>query len=122
VSARAAAEALLLNAFARLDRVALGVATGVLLGLTIFLATAALLLKGGPEVGPTLALLAQFFPGYRVTPLGSVVGLAYGLASGFVVGWITAAVYNLAVAVYLAAAKLREQAESIGPFMDAEDH
>src|SRR5215469_8062603 len=55
--------------FLRIDRVALGLSMGVLGGLGLFFATLFLVLAGGPVVGPTLGLLAQYFPGYSVTGL-----------------------------------------------------
>ncbi len=66
------------------------IATGVLAGLGIFVATNWLVLKGGPVVGPNLALLAQFCPGYSVTFGGSLIGSAYGFVYGgaAAVGWI----------------------------------
>jgi hypothetical protein len=71
-----------------------GVALGVLVGLGLFVATNWLILKGGEHVGPHLALLGQFFIGYKVTFLGSVIGLGYGLVSGFAVGYMIAALHN----------------------------
>ncbi len=76
----------------RLDATAQAISTGVLAGVGIFVATNWLVLKGGPVVGPNLALLAQFCPGYSVTFIGSLIGLGYGLvyggAAGFAVSWI----------------------------------
>ena len=46
-------------------------------------------------VGPHLALLGQFFIGYRVTFAGSLIGFGYGFVLGFAIGWITAWLYNL---------------------------
>lgn len=78
----------------RMNALARGIVTGVLVGIGLFVATNWLVLKGGEQVGPHLALLSQFFPGYSVTFVGSVVGLAYGLVFGFVVGYGFARVYN----------------------------
>jgi NhaP-type Na+/H+ or K+/H+ antiporter len=78
----------------RLNAMATGVAFGVLVGLGLFVATNWLILKGGENVGPHLALLGQFFIGYKVTFLGSVIGLGYGFVSGFVVGFMIAALHN----------------------------
>ncbi len=72
-----------------------GVVTGLLLGGGIFVATIFLILKGGEVVGPHLALLAEFLPGYEVSFLGSLVGLVYGLVLGFVIGYALALLYNL---------------------------
>ena len=78
----------------RLDAMAQAASLGVLLGLGIFVATNWLVLKGGEVVGPNLALLAQFCPGYRVTFLGSVIGFAYGLVYGGVAGYAVSTLYN----------------------------
>ena len=63
---------------ARLNARAWGVAMGLLCGLGLFLATNILLLKGGPVIGPRLALLGVYLPGYKVTFGGSLIGLGYG--------------------------------------------
>jgi hypothetical protein len=78
----------------RLDAAAQAIAVGVLLGLGIFVATNWLVLKGGTVVGPNLALLAQFCPGYSVTFLGSLLGFGYGLVYGAVAGFAVSLVYN----------------------------
>jgi hypothetical protein len=94
-------EELVLTRLIRLNAVVQGVVTGMLVGLGIFVATNWLVLKGGhigpygePVVGPHLALLRQFFIGYRVTFLGSLIGFAYGFGSGFIVGYSVARIYN----------------------------
>ena len=78
----------------RLNAMVTGVALGVLVGLGLFVATNWLILKGGEKVGPHLGLLGQFFVGYKVTFLGSVIGLGYGFVCGFVVGFLIAAMHN----------------------------
>ena len=78
----------------RLNAMMTAVALGVLVGLGLFVATNWLILKGGESVGPHLALLGQFFIGYKVTFLGSVIGLGYGFLSGFVVGFMLAVLHN----------------------------
>ncbi len=70
------------------------VAFGAVCALGVFLATAWLLLKGGDVVGPHLALLGQYFVGYRVSWLGSVVGAAWGFAFGFTAGFVISTIYN----------------------------
>ena len=95
-SARINEEALL-REVVRLNRNVLGLTLGILFAIGIFLATTILVLKGGPHVGAHLQLLSQFFPGYSVTFGGSLLGLAYGFAVGYVSGWIIATVYNWVV-------------------------
>ncbi len=81
-----------------------GISAGLVVGLAIFVATNWLILAGGhtgPEgqlvVGPHLNLLGQFFIGYRVTFLGSLIGFAYGFISAGLVGYLVARVYNWVV-------------------------
>lgn len=81
----------------RLQALVQGVATGLLVGLVVFVATNVLVLRGGTVVGPHLALLAQFFVGYEVSVAGSFVGLAWGVVYGFLAGYFVSAVYNRVV-------------------------
>jgi hypothetical protein len=85
---------LVLTQLLRFNAVVSGIITGLVAGLGIFVATNWLVIKGGPVVGPHLSLLGEFFIGYQVTFLGSLVGFAYGLAGGFVVGYFVARIYN----------------------------
>ena len=62
---------------------------------TIFLATALLLVQGGPQVGKHLALLSHYLPGYSVTWLGAVVGMFWGAVIGAVIGGAFAWIYNV---------------------------
>lgn len=84
----------LTRAVARIHAGILGLVCAVLGGLTIFLMTAWLVIKGGPVVGPHLALLGQYFYGYSVTWSGSLIGFAYGALVGGIAGWLVGAVYN----------------------------
>lgn len=85
------------SAAARLHRMTLCLTFAVVSGLTVFLVTAILLLKGGESVGPHLALLGQFFPGYTVSWIGSLVGLFWGALLGGILGFIFGSVYNRVV-------------------------
>jgi hypothetical protein len=71
-----------------------GMVTGLVAGLGVFIATNWLLLKGGDIVGPHLALLGQFFIGYRVSFVGSLIGFAYAFVAGYIVGYGVAWMYN----------------------------
>ena len=79
---------------ARFNATVQGLTCGILLGGAIFLATNWLILKGGESVGPHLGLLGQFFFGYQVTFVGSLIGLAYGFVTGFLTGCLAATLYN----------------------------
>jgi protoporphyrinogen oxidase len=93
----------LVRAFPKLDPLALGTAAGLAGGLALFLATVIIVLRGSPTTGPGLGLLSQFFPLYHVSPTGSLVGLVYGFALGFLVGWGFASIRNLSVLLSMAA-------------------
>jgi hypothetical protein len=77
-----------------LNAKAFGLVLGLLFGLIIFIATNWLVLKGGEHVGAHLRLLSQYFIGYRVTFLGSLIGFAYGFALGTLGGAFIGWVYN----------------------------
>jgi hypothetical protein len=98
-------------AFARLDPVALGAASGVVLGAAVFLATVALLLKGGPVVGPTLSLLSNYFIGFEVTWLGALIGLLEAAIAGFALGYLGASLRNWGMAAYASLLRRRAEAE-----------
>jgi hypothetical protein len=109
----------LVRVFAKVDRFAFGAAFGLVFGLVLLVATLCLALKGGPVVGPHLALLSQYFPGYQVTPTGSMVGLCYGLGVGFVFGWTSALLRNVVLFVYETAVRRRTGSGPFGRFLDA---
>ena len=68
-------EDLLRQAFGRYDPIALGVATGTVAGLGLFVATGLLLLKGGSPPGPTLSLLGNYFLCFEVSWPGAFLGV-----------------------------------------------
>jgi hypothetical protein len=82
------------KAVVRMNAKLLGIVLGLLLGSGLFLATNFLVLKGGPRVGQHLGLLAQYFPGYRVGFVGSLIGFGYAFLLGFAIGWVLGTVYN----------------------------
>jgi hypothetical protein len=90
-------EQLLRRAVVRLSGQVLGIVLGVIAALGIFIATNWLVIKGGDVVGPHLGLLSQFFIGYSVTFVGSLVGAAYGFVVGYLTGLIIGWVYNAVV-------------------------
>ena len=79
----------------------LGLVSGLIFGLIIFIATNWLVIKGGYinasgeyVVGPHLQLLGQFFIGYRVSFVGSIIGFGYGFAVGTLAGALFSRIYN----------------------------
>jgi hypothetical protein len=78
----------------RVNAVVFAIVVGLLAGATLFVGTIWLVLKGGQVVGPHLALLGQFFIGYRVTFVGSLIGFAYSFVTGGAVAYVGARIYN----------------------------
>ncbi len=89
-----------LETLGRSDAIALGASGAVNVGILLFLATAILLVKGGPVVGPNLALLSNYFLGFEVTWSGAFVILLEGAAGGFALGWSIATLMNRLVDSY----------------------
>lgn len=81
-------------AIVRLRASVTAVAFGVLGAAGLFLATVLLLLRGGPQVGPHLGLLGNYFPGYTVTWPGAFIGALYAGVTSAVIGYVVAWVYN----------------------------
>lgn len=92
-------EQILGRAIARLRAGMLAIVFGLVSGTGLMLATLWLVIRGGPKVGPHLVLLNNYFPGYRVTWLGSIVGFLYAAAIGAIVGWLIGRLYNAVVAL-----------------------
>lgn len=78
----------------RLNARAWGIAVGLLCGLTLFVATNFLVWRGGEHVGPHLALLSIYFPGYQVSPIGSAIGFIYAYVVGYGLGRLVGSAYN----------------------------
>jgi hypothetical protein len=89
-----ALEEIVFSKLLRLNAKVHGVVTGIVAGLFVFIATNWLVLKGGEVVGPHLSLLSQYFIGYRVTFVGSLIGFSYAFVFGFIGGYIVARMYN----------------------------
>jgi hypothetical protein len=112
-----AAQRQLMRAFAPLHRSALGMASGLVLGGLLSAATLALVIRGGfPE--PNLGLLAQFLWGYSVSWPGVLIGLLWGWAVGFVLGWGFALVRNAVVWIWLTSIRSRAEMEQYSDFLD----
>ena len=87
-------EKIIFTKLMRMNATIIGLILGLTLGLAIFCITNFLLIKGGDVIGPHLALLGQFFIGYKVTFVGSIIGLFYGFVTGFISGFVFASLYN----------------------------
>lgn len=94
-------EEVVLTRLLRLNATVQGIVCGIVTGLVVFVATNWLILRGGHTgphgevvIGPHLSLLSQFFVGYRVTFVGSIIGFVYAFVLGFLLGFGIAITYN----------------------------
>jgi hypothetical protein len=76
----------------RLNVKALALTGGLWWGVGLFLVTWWIMLFDGATGEPTV--IAKLYRGYNVSPTGSFIGLAWGLADGAIGGAIFAWLYN----------------------------
>lgn len=113
-----AIDAVIKAAFAELDAIALGSAVGLVAGLGLFLATAMLLLKGGVQVGKTLALLGHYLPGFGASWGGAIIGMIEVAVGGFAMGYLIAVLLNWSIWAYAALAKRKAEAKEGRDLLD----
>jgi len=104
--------------FVPIHKRAMGLACGLVLGGLSWLLTVAILLKHPRPLWPNLGLLSQFMYGYRVSWLGSLIGLAWGFAFGYAFGWSFAALHNLIFRCWLAVVRARAEKEEYSDLLD----
>ena len=75
---------------------AFALSCAILWGLGLFVLTWWIILCEGVTNDPTL--IGRIYLGYRISPLGSVIGLAWALVDGAIGGAVFAWLYNLFVA------------------------
>jgi hypothetical protein len=94
VTRKAVGDEALLNTVARIRIPGFAVACGLFCGSVILIATLWLILthRPGTKLGPHMALLAHYLPGYSVSIGGAVIGFVEGLVFGAIafasVAWI----------------------------------
>jgi hypothetical protein len=76
----------------KLDIKAFALACGILWGSVVFLVTWWVIVLDGSTGDPTW--LGQIYLGYNISPVGSVVGLGWGLVDGLIGGAVLAWLYN----------------------------
>ncbi len=77
----------------KLNSVVFGMACGVTLGAVGFVLTLFSLMWGA---GHTIEVVAGVYFGYSWSFVGAFVALAWGVAYGFIGGWLLATIYNRA--------------------------
>ena len=81
----------------RLNVLATGIAFSIFLGLVLFLLLWWIMAFEGATGEPAPG--AAVYRGYTVSPLGSLIGLAWGIGDGFIDGVVLAWLYNTAAAL-----------------------
>jgi hypothetical protein len=80
----------------KLDTRAFTLAFAIWWGGCVFLLTWWIILVHGATTDG--GIIAQVYLGYSFTPLGSIIGLLYGLVDGAIGGFLLAWLYNLVLA------------------------
>jgi hypothetical protein len=69
-----------------------GLAAGIVWGLNVFLTTLLSHFTGyGIEF---LSIMLGLYPGYSISPLGSIIGMVYGFVDFFVIFYLVGRLYN----------------------------
>ena len=111
-------QGVLTGAFPKLDRTAFGLAVGITVGVALLLVTLLVVLHGSKPQSLDLGLLGHYFPGYRVTALGSLLGLGYGFIAGFVCAWVFALFRNMAMFLYFAYVRRHSEIQILRRFSE----
>jgi glycosyltransferase involved in cell wall biosynthesis len=98
---------MLTQAIAPLDPLALGLALGTLGGLGIAGMTVVVVASETSPVARYLALMGNYFPGFKVSWAGALIGFVYGLVAGFVCGYAVAWLRNTMMRLYLGFRKVQ---------------
>lgn len=105
-------------AFARLDPLAMGVAIGLVGAVGMMFATAILLIKDGPHVGPNLSLLGYYLPGFEATWTGMALGCLEAGLAGFGLGYLGAWLRNWGIQAYAMFVRWRGESEERRDLLD----
>ena len=116
--AKKVVEKALAQAFMKLDPKALGISWGIMSGSLLLFLTLIVVNNNMTSISQKLWLLTQYFPGYRVTNWGSVVGLFYGILVGFILGWIFAFLRNAIVLIYMVVIQKRAELHLLRKLLD----
>ena len=103
-------------AFAPLHKRAFGVATGLAAGLAIFGVTMLEMLRTKDR--SPLSLLSEYYAGYTVSLEGAFIGLLWGFATGFIMGWFVAFCRNFVVAASIFWIRTRAELSANRDFLD----
>ncbi len=105
-------------AVGRLHPRAFGIASGIVAGIWMLLLTLSTYFFATMDARMFLGLLSQYLPGYRVTPPGALIGMAYGLIIGWVVAYLFAAARNGLILTYLRYLYRRVEQDRLSDLLD----
>jgi hypothetical protein len=94
----------------KLNLKAFALACGIVWGLGLFVLTWWMIAFDGATGEPTL--IGKLYRGYTVSPVGSLIGLAWAFVDGLLGGAVFAWVYNLFVPRLARPATMREEVVS----------
>jgi len=77
----------------KLNVKAFALTSGLVWGLGLFMLTWWIIAFGGGATGET-TLIGRVYLGYRISPVGSIIGLVWAFADGLVCGAVFAWLYN----------------------------
>jgi hypothetical protein len=103
-------------AFAPLHKRAFGMAIGGTAGVSLFLVTVYAVVRQDPP--DLLYLVANYFPGYTVSWVGAMIGLAWAAFAFFVAGWFCAFMRNLVIGASIWMARTRAELIATRDFLD----
>ena len=103
---------------AYLDAKALGTSLGIICGVWLFLLAFIPLWREDSQALRSIALLSQYFPGFRVGYTGILVGVVYACFAGFVVGYLFASIRNYLVHSYMIFLRRRGEQEAANELLD----
>jgi glycosyltransferase involved in cell wall biosynthesis len=107
----------LTHAFLPMHKAAFGIATGLATGFVIVLATLATIGRA-PASDFGIHLLGEYFAGYTVSVPGAFIGGAWGVFTGFVMGWFVAFARNVSVGIFLLFIRTRAELAQSRDFLD----
>ena len=81
----------------KLDIRAFAIAMAIVWGLGLFIMTWWIIAFDGSNT--SITFISQLYRGYSITPIGSLIGLAWAAVDGLIGGAIFAWVYNLFVSM-----------------------
>lgn len=92
---------------------ALGIALGAVWGVSLFLTTLVSYFTGYGEVFLNV-MAGSIYPGYSITPKGSLIGLFFGFLDGVIGGGAVGLIYNFISSRMAETARMDEEARTAG--------